>query len=122
VRGGSNAADTAVGIATSLALVVLATSCVVSTGPEGTATQSDAAVAIDGGPGCHEHAVLELQGVTCPSCREVVAAALLAVNGVVSAQVSLSPPEADVMYCEKLEPSDLVKAVQGAGYKARVKN
>lgn len=101
-----------------LTLLIPVAGCVVSTGPEGAATQPDAAV--DGGPGCHEHVVLELQGVTCPSCREVVVANLLAVKGVVSAQVSLMPPEASVVYCDTLEPSDLVHAVESAGYRASV--
>jgi copper chaperone CopZ len=109
------------GIATAvLLLFAAAPACVVSTGPEGTATQSDAAV--DGGPGCHEHATLALMGVTCPSCREVVVANLLALSGVVSAHVSLMPPEASVVYCDTLQPSDLVRAVEAAGYRARVEN
>jgi Cu+-exporting ATPase len=109
------------GIATAVLLFsASAPGCVVSTGREGTAAQSDAAV--DGGPGCHEHTTLALMGVTCPSCREVVVANLLALNGVISADVSLMPPEASVVYCDTLEPSDLVHAVEAAGYRASAEN
>lgn len=90
--------------------------CVVSTGPEG--TLQDAAV--DGGPHCRLEADLTLQGVTCPSCREVVAASLLALPGVISADVSLSPPNAHVVYCDSLDESDLTRAVSSAGYNATV--
>ena len=97
-------------------------SCVTSTGPEGSAQERDDALTVDAGAHCHEQALLMLHGVTCPSCREVVVASLLAVPGVVSAQVSLSPQEAKVVHCDTVDPDDLVRAVEKAGYQASVEN
>ena len=96
-------------------LAVLPT-CVVSTGPEGD-LQGEV---VDGGAHCHLEAQLQIVGVTCPNCREVVAASLLAVPGVMSADVSLSPPGASVVYCDSLDVMDLTRAVNSAGYRATV--
>lgn len=92
------------------------TACVVSTGPEGVLQDE----VVDGGAHCHLEAELAIVGVTCPNCREVVAASLLALPGVISANVSLAPPVADVVYCDSLEVADLTRAVNSAGYKATV--
>jgi copper chaperone CopZ len=104
---------------TAVLILVSASRCVVSTGPEGAL---DHAEIVDAGPHCHERTQLMLRGVTCPSCGEVVTASLLAVNGVVSAQVTLTPPQADVVYCDSLSVDDLTRAIQSAGYKASVAN
>jgi Cu+-exporting ATPase len=107
-------------LAACAALGGAAQGCVVSTGPEGTPERSEDSLLVDAGAHCHERATLILDGVTCPSCGEVVRANLLALDGVVAAQVSLSPPQAEVVYCDQLDTGDLVHAVRDAGYGAHV--
>lgn len=97
----------------------LLSGCVVSTGPESTLEQAEIP---DGGVHCRNEVRLNLSGVTCPSCSEVVAASLKAVPGVISAQVTLSPAQADVIYCDSVSLDSLTNAVDSAGYHASIAN
>lgn len=62
---------------------------------------------------------LKIEGMTCLGCVPTVKSALLKVPEVKEAEVSLSKGEAKV-YTEKgkVNPADLIKAVEKAGYKA----
>ena len=102
-----------------LLLTVCLAACVVSTGPEGGTAQNEV---VDGGVHCRNHIQLQVRGVTCPSCREVVAASLLSVDGVISASVTLTPAVADVVYCDDVSPDQLTSAVKAAGYGASLAN
>ncbi|OQV09756.1 hypothetical protein CLAIMM_13845 [Cladophialophora immunda] len=67
---------------------------------------------------------LSLEGLTCAACVQAVESALLRVQGVRDARVSLKLQQATVI-CDRgderaLDPSMLVHAVQDAGYKAEL--
>src|SRR5690606_422041 len=65
-------------------------------------------------------ATLAIGGMTCEACAGHVHKALVAIDGVIGAKVSESPPRATVEYDgRRVHISALVKAVQGAGYTAR---
>lgn len=64
---------------------------------------------------------LEIQGMTCASCVSHVEKALLAINGVTEARVNLATETAEVVQLVgALQISDLLSAVQKAGYEASV--
>ncbi|MFT4307038.1 MAG: cation transporter, partial [Microbacterium sp.] len=65
-------------------------------------------------------AVLDIEGMTCASCVARVERRLSAVEGVTAA-VNLATESARVTYPEGLDPERLVKAVDAAGYRARVR-
>lgn len=63
--------------------------------------------------------VLEMIGMTCTGCTTRIRATLLALDGVVSAEVTLSPAEARVEYWpEEVTIQDMVDAVARIGYEA----
>ncbi len=65
---------------------------------------------------------LQVNGMTCAGCVAAVKGALMKVDGVKTAQVSLERNEAVVEYDPaKTSPDALAKAVTKAGYKAGVK-
>ncbi|MFT4211735.1 MAG: cation transporter, partial [Microbacterium sp.] len=65
-------------------------------------------------------AVLEIEGMTCASCVARVERRLTAIDGVTAA-VNLATSSARVTYPADVEPDALVRAVDGAGYRAHVR-
>ena len=67
--------------------------------------------------------LLSIEGMTCKACATHVQKSLAKVSGVAKASVSFEKSEADV--CTKtgtnVRVEDLLKAVEKAGYKAKVK-
>lgn len=67
--------------------------------------------------------LLSIEGMTCKACATHVHKALAKVSGVANASVSFEKSETDV--CTKagtnVRVEDLLKAVEKAGYKAKVK-
>jgi len=74
----------------------------------------------DEGARCY---LLEIEGMTCKTCATHVQKSLAKVPGVAKATVSYEKSEADV--CTRpnsdVRTEELVKAVEKAGYKAKVK-
>ena len=64
--------------------------------------------------------ILEVQGMTCEHCKAKVEKALEEIEGVEQVKVSLFRKQAKVKG-ENLEDEKLVKAVEEAGYKAKIK-
>ncbi|ERT57362.1 copper chaperone CopZ [Peptoniphilus koenoeneniae] len=64
--------------------------------------------------------ILEVQGMTCEHCKAKVEKALEGIEGVEEVKVSLFKKQAKVKG-ENLEDEKLVKAVEEAGYKAKIK-
>lgn len=64
--------------------------------------------------------ILEVQGMTCEHCKAKVEKALEEIEGVEEVKVSLFKKQAKVKG-ENLEGEKLVKAVEEAGYKAKIK-
>ena len=64
--------------------------------------------------------ILEVQGMTCEHCKAKVEKALEKIEGVEEVKVSLFKKQAKVKG-ENLEDEKLVKAVEEAGYKAKIK-
>ncbi|MFQ5584661.1 MAG: mercuric transporter MerT family protein [Calditrichia bacterium] len=66
--------------------------------------------------------VLTVYGMTCEGCTVTAQKSLASVDGVVSAEVTLNPPQAIVKYDpEKVKPEDLTKATESVGYTSEVK-
>ncbi len=66
-------------------------------------------------------AVLQVTGMTCTGCTTRIRAALLALDGVVSAEVTLSPAEARIEYWpDEVTPQDMIDAIARIGYEAVV--
>lgn len=63
--------------------------------------------------------ILKIDGMKCDGCASRVGAALSDVAGVRRAKVSLDDSQAQVVGEESLKESDLVSAVEEAGYEAR---
>lgn len=63
---------------------------------------------------------LHIDGMKCEGCASGVRAALTQVAGVRRANVALDDAQAHVVGEESLNESDLVAAVEEAGYEARV--
>ena len=63
---------------------------------------------------------IEIGGMSCRRCAEVVSSALQQVAGVVKATVDLDTGWALVTVNDYVREEDLMKAVQEAGYTARV--
>ncbi|WBL33706.1 heavy metal translocating P-type ATPase [Sinirhodobacter sp. HNIBRBA609] len=64
---------------------------------------------------------LEIEGMTCATCTGRVERALASTPGVIAASVNLATQSAAVTYAQgAVAPSELVRAVEGAGYHARV--
>lgn len=64
--------------------------------------------------------ILEVQGMTCEHCKAKVEKALEEIEGVEEVKVSLFRKQVKVKG-ENLEDEKLVKAVEEAGYKAKIK-
>lgn len=62
---------------------------------------------------------LAIEGMTCASCVSKVEKALNAVPGVTRASVNLATERAHVELAGPVQPSELIKAVEQAGYEAR---
>lgn len=62
------------------------------------------------------HILLDIEGMTCASCVRHVEKALNKVAGVDRAVVNLATEKADIVSQDKLDVSNLVKAVEKAGY------
>lgn len=60
--------------------------------------------------------IFPVQGMTCASCVNRVEEALKSVPGVISAGVNLASEKATVEYLEGVEPDELRRAVEDAGY------
>ncbi|WP_158999282.1 heavy metal translocating P-type ATPase [Pigmentibacter ruber] len=63
---------------------------------------------------------LEVQGMTCASCVNHVEKALAAVNGVTETSVNLATEKAQVKISAEVKISDLIRAVEKSGYKAKI--
>lgn len=64
---------------------------------------------------------LQISGMTCQHCADAVQRALLSHDGVFSAAINMREARATVSYDTELtDPQDLIKAVQGEGYDAKV--
>jgi len=84
--------------------------------------------------GCHQQAqdlakasrceLLEIQGMACEACAAHVQKALMQVRGVAEAKVSYAKAEAEVCIQRGFNVTGkaLAKAVEKAGYKAKVKH
>ncbi len=64
---------------------------------------------------------LEISGMSCGHCVIHVKSALEAIEGVSQADVSLENHEADVTLSAEVVDTDLVTAVEEAGYQAAVR-
>jgi Cu+-exporting ATPase len=65
--------------------------------------------------------VLDLEGMTCSSCAARIEKALKGVPGVTSAAVNFATEQAHVRFePSRTRPDDLLRAVEGEGYKARI--
>jgi len=65
--------------------------------------------------------VLDLEGMTCSSCAARIEKALHGVPGVTSAAVNFATEQAHVRFePSRTRPDDLLRAVEGEGYKARI--
>lgn len=65
--------------------------------------------------------ILRSGELTCPSCVAKIEKALKSVNGVASATVFFNTGRIEVQHdAATAGPDELVKAVRGAGYEARV--
>ncbi|KNY20980.1 heavy metal translocating P-type ATPase [Methylobacterium sp. ARG-1] len=105
--------DVAVNLATHRASLVL----------DGGARPADAAAALAeaGYPVPETQSVIAVEGMTCASCVGRVERALAAVPGVSGASVNLVTGQAAIRHAEGLvATSDLVAAVEAAGYEARL--
>jgi Cu+-exporting ATPase len=68
-----------------------------------------------------ETVVLDLEGMTCSSCAARIERALKGVPGVTSAAVNFATEQAHVRFePSRTRPDDLLRAVEGEGYKARI--
>jgi copper chaperone CopZ len=66
--------------------------------------------------------VLDVAGMDCPGCADRTRATLKALKGVVSAEVTLSPPEALVRYrIGEVTAEQMIGAIKKLGYDAKVK-
>ncbi len=63
---------------------------------------------------------LEIGGMSCASCVARVEKALRSVEGVQEATVNLATAQAKVSLAGAVSPDDLIQAVQGSGYEARL--
>jgi copper chaperone len=64
---------------------------------------------------------LRITGMTCGHCQTKVATALKGVSGVYSAVVDLTDGEAEVDFDDdQVTPTQLIRAVEQAGYGARL--
>ena len=71
--------------------------------------------------GHEETVVLDLRGMTCSSCAARIEKALKGVPGVTSAAVNFATEQAHVRFePSRTRPDDLLRAVEGEGYKARI--
>ena len=70
--------------------------------------------------GSKNKTTLSVDGMTCGHCVMRVTKALEGVNGVKSAKVSLDKEQAEVVFKgDKIDSSELIKAVKEAGYQAK---
>ncbi|RMH74263.1 MAG: mercury(II) reductase [Gemmatimonadetes bacterium] len=68
-----------------------------------------------------QSAILQVEGITCPSCASQVEKALATVDGVQSAVVDLAHKQATVIYdAEKTHPDTLASVVSDAGYPSHI--
>jgi copper chaperone CopZ len=65
--------------------------------------------------------ILRSQELSCPSCVAKIEKALTSVGGVESAKVHFTTGRIEVEHDpQRAKPEELVKAVRGAGYEAKV--
>ncbi len=65
---------------------------------------------------------LEISGMSCDHCVSHVKSALESIEGVSQADVSLENHEAEVTLSDQVIDTDLIAAVEAAGYQAEVRN
>ena len=66
-------------------------------------------------------AVVRIEGMTCAACARGVEATLVRTEGVVSATVTMEPPEARIRYDEAATtPDALAEAIESLGYKTGI--
>ncbi|WP_284164513.1 heavy metal translocating P-type ATPase [Frigidibacter sp. SD6-1] len=90
---------------------------------DGPASLSTAAAKLEtlGYPARKATVTLAVEGMTCASCVGRVERALAAVPGVTEAHVNLAAETAQVTFLERvIEPADLIRAAEGAGYAAHL--
>lgn len=74
----------------------------------------------EGNPG---KVILNIQGMTCASCPATIKKALKKLSGITKAEVSYKESKAVISYeKEKVSAEQMIKAIEGAGYKASVIN
>ncbi len=66
--------------------------------------------------------LLSVKGMTCPACSAKVEHALMGISGVKTAKVDLKSSQAKVIADQRVQPTQLVSAVQKAGFQAEVSN
>lgn len=113
------AAARVVGIAVATAMVIAAALLVVRFGyrPWPNAAHSRPALSSPGAP--LAQVVLQVDGMTCPTCSYRVSKALVGLPGVNNAEVSLERGRAVVTYEEgKVTVEQMIKAIEQAGYAA----
>jgi len=102
-----------------------------SSGKGSCGAKTDGAAASSGKGSCHGKSeasaaaaaralVLNVSGMTCGGCASKVEKALMAVKGVSGCKVNLESKNAKVDVADEVKPEDLVKAVEGAGFKAEI--
>ncbi len=91
----------------------------VSTGPGFTLAGLAAALQRAGYPVARRDVTLAVDGMTCASCVRRVERALLAVPGVLQAQVNLATEQAAIVALANVADQELVGALARAGYGAR---
>lgn len=64
--------------------------------------------------------VLDVEGMTCPSCPATIKTVLKRLDGVATVDVSYLKGTATVEYdTDKVTPDRMIKTIEGIGYKAR---
>lgn len=64
--------------------------------------------------------ILRSQELSCPSCVAKIEKALTALGGVTAAKVQFNTGKIEVDHTDQVSTDQLLKAVQSAGYNARV--
>lgn len=67
-----------------------------------------------------KNVTLNITGMSCEGCANSVKSALLQIEGAKKAEVSLADKEAVVAVEESVDATDLIGAVEAAGYQASV--
>ena len=70
-----------------------------------------------------EHAILDIEGMTCASCTTTAERALTRLEGVHGVQVTYEPPEAHVQFDPSIISAGvLADAITNVGYQTHIKS